>query len=360
MFEKVRELKFRRQILNRFKIHAQVTSTIFLSNSHQSQSDCWWLCKFWNIHRRFFSNRPKLAQLIPKTFHHPTEMQISEPSLQLNSLFSDLPLSQFPKPTGGITVVSSTASIAQAASILSSHRILSAPVLNNDAGPDARWSEKYVGLVDMVKIVQFVVDEANQKASVVDFRTVLKEAQKMVTTSVTNITRESFLFLRTINEVKWRLFHFCHFKFSNHSIFFISDLCLSEASRFGPLMPMTTTHTLLDAMLVLGKYGVHRLPVVDMDSGQLVNFLTQSQVVAQVLDQCKDREFVLMNSSGARFLGFSTNCSSSYILGIQTSDDGLKATVAALRLGTPNVRTVSEGDALIDAFKIMADEVTMQ
>lgn len=37
----------------------------------------------------------------------------------------------------------------------------------------------------------------------------------------------------------------------------------------------------MDAMLIMGKYGVHRIPVVN-PAGIIVNFLTQSAIVDQL------------------------------------------------------------------------------
>jgi CBS domain-containing protein len=53
--------------------------------------------------------------------------------------------------------------------------------------------------------------------------------------------------------------------------------------RFGPFVPLSTTHSLLDAFLLLGKYGLRRLPVVQA-GGDLVNILTQSRLLQLMVD----------------------------------------------------------------------------
>jgi CBS domain-containing protein len=65
-----------------------------------------------------------------------------------------------------------------------------------------------------------------------------------------------------------------------------SQLTLAEVvtgPRFGPFIPLSTTHTLLDAMLLLGKYGLRRLPIVEA-GGDLVNIVTQSQLLQLMVD----------------------------------------------------------------------------
>ena len=46
-------------------------------------------------------------------------------------------------------------------------------------------------------------------------------------------------------------------------------------------MPLRLQDSLLDAMYIMGKYGVHRIPVFN-DEGVLVNLITQSSIVEQI------------------------------------------------------------------------------
>eukprot|EP00301_Raphidiophrys_heterophryoidea_P026730 c9294_g1_i1.p1 GENE.c9294_g1_i1~~c9294_g1_i1.p1 ORF type:complete len:378 (+),score=99.58 c9294_g1_i1:55-1134(+) len=169
-------------------------------------------------------------------------------NLNLNSSFSAISLSTFPRPNQGIIIFDSNVSIADAARKLHQHGILSAPVRNADAPQDARWGEKYSGLVDVVSIVQFVVQEAAKGVqSIESFSDALNEMDVFKRTSIAQVVR---------------------------------------TAKFGPLMPLESNATLLEAMVVMGKFHVHRIPVVDFESGDIANFLTQSAVVEAINKAC--------------------------------------------------------------------------
>ena len=50
-----------------------------------------------------------------------------------------------------------------------------------------------------------------------------------------------------------------------------------KVGRFIPIDP--TENTLLDVMLILGKYGAHRVWVVQSPGGDITNVISQSAVV---------------------------------------------------------------------------------
>jgi hypothetical protein len=79
----------------------------------------------------------------------------------------------------------------------------------------------------------------------------------------------------------------CTISFSVHSDLFIctiSDLLAAsdEASRqYGPFVPLPTSATLLDAMLLLSRH-LHRVPVVE-SGGDISNLITQSALLKFVV-----------------------------------------------------------------------------
>ncbi len=53
------------------------------------------------------------------------------------------------------------------------------------------------------------------------------------------------------------------------------------ARVWAPFVPLRPEEAMLDAMLIMGKYGVHRVPVCNRE-GVIVNIITQSAVVARI------------------------------------------------------------------------------
>lgn len=49
---------------------------------------------------------------------------------------------------------------------------------------------------------------------------------------------------------------------------------MTETATFGPFVPVEPTSSLLDVLLILGKFGVHRVPVVEPGK-DIVNIITQ-------------------------------------------------------------------------------------
>jgi len=115
------------------------------------------------------------------------------------------------------------------------------PVLNASASADADWLEKYVGLVDMMDIAAFVISLLDEKKmSAKGYHGLAEENQKLATTTVAEIAGKS----------------------GNN-----------------PFVPLEKSSSLREAMVLMGKYHLYRLPIIDGDKQQLVNLLTQSEVV---------------------------------------------------------------------------------
>ena len=55
---------------------------------------------------------------------------------------------------------------------------------------------------------------------------------------------------------------------------------------FEAYTPLSTTDTMLDAMLVMGKFRLQRVPVMDSTTGRLVNFITQRTVLQHIHALC--------------------------------------------------------------------------
>jgi len=166
---------------------------------------------------------------------------------ELNKLWEKVKLNQFPAPKGGkILEVKSDASIKDVANILISNNILSVPVVDAKAAPDASWLEKYTGLVDMIDIARFVLAQLEEKAHHHHAR------------GYAGFAEDSKILAETP----------------------ISSLVGKPDST--PFVPVEVTCSLREAMVLLGKYHLYRLPIIDGEKQQLVNLLTQSAIVKTI------------------------------------------------------------------------------
>jgi CBS-domain-containing membrane protein len=184
----------------------------------------------------------------------------------LNFFFASIPLSELP-PEKEIFCVRSDQSISQAVALLRQKNVLAAPVLDVNAPEDAAWLDKYCGIVDMIGILFFLVDVMQQEK--------LRSLEKVLEHRVLDTTK-------------------------------VGDI--AGTARWGPFVPLSMEDNMLDAMLLMGKYGLHRVPVVMSPGGDIVHFLTQSAIV-DTLSRNMDQFKVLAQQTLAELgLGNKVDC----------------------------------------------------
>eukprot|EP00730_Choanoeca_flexa_P007933 TRINITY_DN12415_c4_g2_i8.p1 TRINITY_DN12415_c4_g2~~TRINITY_DN12415_c4_g2_i8.p1 ORF type:complete len:383 (+),score=96.60 TRINITY_DN12415_c4_g2_i8:363-1511(+) len=209
------------------------------------------------------------------------------PNGAYNNFFKGKALSAIPKPPlGEIVTVKSTDNVRQAARTLAKHAILSAPVRDVHKQDDAPWLDKYIGTVDAVNLTYWLLEQAeSEKVEHLDDLLRLKVADTPVTELVS---------------------------------------LDSDTARFNPFIPLAeANNTMLEVMLLLGKYAQHRAYVVE-PGADISNVITQSALVKFLADNL-DQVDVLANSR-----------------------------VGQLPLSKPKeVVSVSAQDTFWDAFKLM-------
>lgn len=72
----------------------------------------------------------------------------------------------------------------------------------------------------------------------------------------------------------------------------------------GPFVPLDPECTMLDAMLIMGKYQLHRIPIVQRPGGDIRNFLTQSAVIEAIAS--RSEHFKKLTSKSLAELGLAT------------------------------------------------------
>lgn len=184
---------------------------------------------------------PKKTREMPALTEIPIASASDEGDGSLNSEFEAVPLCDFPTPAlGKIVILPSDCSVLEAVKILSSHRILAAPVQDMSQPADASWTDKYMGIVDMVAIVFFMLEKL-QPEKPMDFQQEIEHVEAFKTTTVRDI---------------------------------------AKTARFGPFIPVEFDRgNLLDCMLLCGQHHQRRVAVVKSPGGDLVNIITQSALV---------------------------------------------------------------------------------
>eukprot|EP00054_Salpingoeca_dolichothecata_P014870 m.84643 g.84643 ORF g.84643 m.84643 type:complete len:320 (+) comp21205_c0_seq1:34-993(+) len=152
---------------------------------------------------------------------------------RLNDLFKCVPVSQFPLPAHGkIFAIPSSASVHEAVKMLEKKNFLCAPVV------DPEHPEKFIGVVDQVGLAYYILDTLAGGEHGKTFEEQLNAQEDFGSTPVSKLV---------------------------------------DSPRWQPMYSVDKSNSLLEVMLILGKYRCHRLGV--MDGVALNNFITQSALI---------------------------------------------------------------------------------
>jgi len=146
---------------------------------------------------------------------------------------------------GNIDVVQANHVASEALALLSKNNILSVPVYDKQL-------EAYVGFVDYLDLASLVVDIVHR---------LMKEYYP--DTEIASLQPEQ----------KSRLVHDAKQQFNAKKLFDIADL-----SKNDPYMPLLKSANLYQAIEILAKFGIHRVPIIDEDQ-KIDAILSQSAVL---------------------------------------------------------------------------------
>lgn len=163
----------------------------------------------------------------------------------LNEVFEKLTAKELPLPPfGKIVALPSNLSVAEACRELGKYNILAAPVRDVSEPDESSWVYKYIGIVDFLGMVDWMVKRVKGKMP------------------------ESFAELLALEEA-----------FQTTTI-----KELAETSRWSPFVPIdpSSEPSVLLAMVILGKYGISRVCITE-SSGDLTNVVTQTTMAQFIL-----------------------------------------------------------------------------
>ncbi|XP_048135065.1 SNF1-related protein kinase regulatory subunit gamma-1-like isoform X1 [Rhodamnia argentea] len=242
------------------------------------------------------------------------------PSVQesLTSAFARIPVSSFPQVPGGKVIeIEGDASVADAVKVLSEHNIMSAPVRNPDAKTSTNWRDRYLGIVDYSAIILWVLESAELAAvallagsasaagvgagavgalgalvlgvtgpAAVAGLTIAavgaaaaggvaaeKGAGRDASTAADNLGQD---FYRVILQEE---------PFKSTSV-----KSIIKSYRWAPFIPVAEDSSMLSVLLLLSKYRLRSVPVIESGKPNIQNFITQSAVI-QGLEGCRGRDW---------------------------------------------------------------------
>ncbi|TYJ06021.1 hypothetical protein E1A91_A12G204000v1 [Gossypium mustelinum] len=245
------------------------------------------------------------------------------PNEKLNACFESIPVSAFPISPQGIEM-KSDASLAEAVQILAQNKILSAPVVDVDAPEDATWMDRYIGIVEFAGIAVWILQQSEPSSprspSSPNGAEFAITANGMVSAAGlgalgpedASITSGDFFEALTSSEF-----------YKNTKVRDISG-----SFRWAPFLALQKSNTFLTMLLLLSKYKMKSVPVLDLGDGKIDNIITQSAVI-HMLAECTGLHW--FESWGSKKL----------------SEIGLPT------MSPEHIITVYEDEPVLQAFKLM-------
>ncbi|PIN04081.1 5'-AMP-activated protein kinase, gamma subunit [Handroanthus impetiginosus] len=277
----------------------------------------------------------------------------------LTAAFARIPVSSFPQVPGGrvIEILADT-SIGDAVKILSESNILSAPVVNPDTKDRMDWRERYLGILDYSAIILWVLQNAEiaaaalsaTSAATAGIGTGAAGALGALALGTTGPAAVAGLAAAAVGaavaggvvadrgmgkDAPTAADNLGEdfYKVILHEEPFRSTTVRSilKTYRWAPFIPVASDSSMLSEMLLLSKYRLRNVPVIEKGNPAIKNFITQSAVI-QGLQGCRGRDWF--------------DCISSHPI---------------CELGLPfmspdQVISVQENELILEAFKKMKDK----
>ncbi|KAL6280911.1 hypothetical protein ACE6H2_017792 [Prunus campanulata] len=179
--------------------------------------------------------------------------------------------------------IKSDTSLAEAVKILSQHKILSAPVVDVDAPEDASWIDRYIGIVEFAGIVVWILHQSEPPSprtptSPSSATAIAAAANGLKGLDIAGLELGSDFAATTAGSF---------FEALTSSEFYKNTQVrdISGSFRWAPFLALQTSNSFLTMLLLLSKYKMKSVPVVDLGDGKIDNVITQSAVI-HMLAEC--------------------------------------------------------------------------
>ncbi|EAY74722.1 hypothetical protein OsI_02613 [Oryza sativa Indica Group] len=276
----------------------------------------------------------------------------------LTAAFAQIPVSSFPDvPNGRVIEIPGDTSVLDAVRILSKHNIRAAPVLNPECGAPADWKGRYLGIIDYSAIILWVLENAEIAAVALSAGSATAAGVGMGAVGAVGVaalgatgpaavagltaaavgaavagglTAEKGVAKDGLTAADHLGEDFYKVLLQQEPFKSTTVRSIVESYRWSPFVPITLDTSMLTVLLLLSKYRLRNVPVIEPDKPIIKNFITQTGVV-KGLQQCKGRDWF------------------DYISALPLSDLGLPF------MSLDEVITVNSGDLILEAFKCMKD-----
>ncbi|KAM1433142.1 hypothetical protein ACFX1R_016464 [Malus domestica] len=211
------------------------------------------------------------------------EPQLS-PTEKLNACFESVPVSAFPPaPENQVIEIRSDTSLAEAVKILAQHRILGAPVVDVDAPEDASWIDRYIGIVEFAGIVVWILHQSEPSSPRTPTSPSSATAMAAAANGLKGLDLAGLDFVSDFAAATSGSF----FEALTSSEFYKNTQVrdISGSFRWAPFLALQSSNSFLTMLLLLSKYKMKSVPVVDLGDGKIDNIITQSAVI-HMLAEC--------------------------------------------------------------------------
>ncbi|GAA0160822.1 kinase modulator [Lithospermum erythrorhizon] len=279
---------------NFIKLDARKMSEVKESNTSKTSCDAYF---------EMVQNRKKLPQ------------NLQEP---LTEAFANIPVSSFPEVPGGKVIeIPADTLIGDAVKILSESNILSAPVINSNASDSTDWRVRYVGIIDYSAIVLWVLESAELVAAAYSATSAAAAgvgagtagtigALAVGTTGPVAIAGLAVAAVgaavaggvaaeksagKNASTLADKLGEDFYKVLLDEEPFKSTTVrSLLKSYRSMPFIPVGTDSPMLSVLLLLSKYRLRNVPIIETGNPNIINFITQSAVV-HGLERCKGRDW---------------------------------------------------------------------
>ncbi|EDQ86835.1 uncharacterized protein MONBRDRAFT_38237 [Monosiga brevicollis MX1] len=135
-----------------------------------------------------------------------------------------------------VIAVRDDTNLLEAVKLMAAHNVAACPVRSSQAPDGTPWREAFVGFLDTLSIVYYLYD--------------------------------------TLEDIEKNGGNAAHLQ-NDHRVVGVPVSKIMDTATQGPFVPLTPDHTLRDVMLIMGRFGLHRLPVVSGDN--VVGIITQQK-----------------------------------------------------------------------------------
>ncbi|XP_020217607.1 SNF1-related protein kinase regulatory subunit gamma-1-like [Cajanus cajan] len=276
----------------------------------------------------------------------------------LTDAFAKIPVSSFPAvPSGKVIEILADTPVGEAVKILSESNILAAPVKDPDAATSSDWRSRYLGIIDYSAIILWVLESAELAAAALSAGTATAAGVGAGTVgalgavalgatgpaAIAGLTAAAAgaavvgglaadkMMAQDAPQVADNLGKDFYKVILEEEPFKSTTVrSILKSYRWAPFVPVARKSAMLTVMLLLSKYRLRNVPVIEPGKPDIVNFITQSAVV-QGLEGCKGRDW--FDSITER----------------RISDLGLPF------MSTDEVISIQSSELILEAFKQMRD-----